>query len=156
MTEVIVGKIVAAHGVGGLVKILPFCEDLSLLPKNNTLKLTLKNPIGKYILAEVSGVKDRTTAENLVGTALMLGRSALPPINDPNSYYYDDLIGLQAFDESGAEAGTVIALHDFGAGDLLEIRPPAGEPYLLPFTDHNVPVVDLPNKRLTIRPLEMV
>jgi len=157
MTQTLVGKIVAAHGVKGLVKILPLCEDISLLERSETHALTLKNPLGKYILAEVKGVTDRNGAEALCGCSLFVSRETLPALDQKDSYYYDDLIGLKALTENGEAAGEVIAVYDFGAGDLLEIRPVNGEePYLLPFTDHYVPTVDMSARTVTIRPLEMI
>lgn len=137
-----VGRIAAPHGVKGLVKILPFCEDVSLIEQAEGFKITLKNPTGKYILAAVEGVNDRTAAEALAGTDLTVDRSALPAIDEDDTYYIDDLVGMRAVDETGAEIGRIKAVLNFGAGDLLEVRLKNGQEALIPFTDEYVSSVE--------------
>ncbi|MCB9982076.1 MAG: 16S rRNA processing protein RimM [Rhodospirillales bacterium] len=148
---VCVGRIAAPHGVKGLVKILPYCEDVSLIEQAANFKITLKNPNGKYILAAIEGVNDRDSAEALAGTDLTVDRSTLPAIEEDDTYYIDDLVGLIAVDESGAEVGTVKAVLNFGAGDLLEIRLKGGQEVLIPFTDEYVPDV---GEAITLRNFE--
>jgi len=99
--------------------------------------------MGKYWLAGIEGISDRTEAEKLRGTKLWLDRAALPALEEEDEFYVEDLIGLKALTKDGADAGTIIAVDNFGAGTLLEIRPPAGTPYYLPFTKKNVPSVDI-------------
>ncbi|MCF8495932.1 MAG: ribosome maturation factor RimM [Alphaproteobacteria bacterium] len=149
MKRICLGKIVSAHGVKGLVKILPFGEDVSLMETlsplykyetgNSTIAVALKNKMGKYVLAAVEGVSERNAAEALRGTELYVDQDSLPAIEEDGAYYHGDLIGLKAVDGQGAEIGSVIAVHNFGAGDLLEIRPlQGGGDFLLPFTNANV------------------
>lgn len=133
-----IGKIAAPHGVKGLVKILPYGDDVSLLVQVESHKITLKNPMGKYILAQIEGVDSREDAERVSGTELFISRDKLPEIEDDDTYYIEDLIGLKAVDESGEEIGKVIAVHNFGAGDLLEIKPLSGAAFLMPFSNETV------------------
>lgn len=149
--RICIGKITGPHGVKGLVKILPYCEDITLLEQVEDFKITLKNPSGKYMLAEIEGINTREAAEDIAGTELWISRDKLPDISDEDAFYIEDLVGLKAVDTDGKDAGTVIAVHNFGAGDLLEIKPPAGEAYLLPFTKENVP--EITEEKLTIIPL---
>ena len=148
MKRICLGKITGAHGIKGLVKIMPFGEDPYLIEDlspvftgetgDKTLSLTLKNPQGSHFLAEVEGVTDRTQAENLKGTELFVPRESLPDIEEDGAYYIEDLIGMDARDDTGQTIGTVLAVHNFGAGDLLEIRQPSGHSFMMPFTDETV------------------
>lgn len=159
MTErIVLAKIADVHGIKGLVKIFPYGEDISLLEsieplyaENKAVKITLKNALGKFILAEIEGVSTREDAEKLKGHELSVDKDALPELDhEEDGYYHHDLIGLKALNEAGEEIGTVIAVDNYGAGDLLEIRKSTGEKFLLPFTDEYVPVVDLENGHVTI------
>lgn len=147
--DIIIGKIANIHGVKGLVKILPYCEDLSLIEEVSTHKITLKNQSGKYILASIEGVNSREDAEKLKGTELFVSRDALPEPED-GEFYYEDLKGLKVIDENGNDIGTVKSVDNFGAGDLLEIKHKSGDTFFHPFTDEYVPEVNLENKTLTI------
>ncbi len=139
--KITIGKIAAPHGVKGLVKILPFCEDLSLLETVEAFDITLKNPSGKYILAEIAGLNSREDVEAVKGTELTISRDQLPE-PDEGEYYIEDLVGMKAIHaQSGDVAGKIIAVHNFGAGDLLEIKPPSGEAFLIPFNDDTVPEI---------------
>ncbi|MCD8520174.1 MAG: ribosome maturation factor RimM [Alphaproteobacteria bacterium] len=148
MKRICLGKITGAHGIKGLVKIMPFGEDPYLIDDlspvftaaegDKTLAVTLKNPQGSHFLAEVEGVTDRTGAENLKGTEIYVPRDALPDIEEDGAYYIEDLIGMIARDEAGQDVGTVLGVHNFGAGDLLEIRLSSGESFMMPFTDDTV------------------
>ena len=80
-------------------------------------------------------------------------RDRLPPIEEADTYYHADLVGLAAVSEDGAALGTVTAIHNFGAGDLIEIAPAGGgEPLLLPFTETTVPKIDLKAGRIVVVP----
>ncbi len=120
----------------------------------DVITLTMKNSMGKYWLAEVDGVTDRTAAEKLRGTKLWVERDQLPDLEDEDEFYFEDLIGLTAEDQSGKPAGKVLAVENFGAGDLLEIKPPQGASYYLPFTKETVPVIALDQGKLVIVPPE--
>ena len=147
--QILIGKIATVHGVKGLVKILPFAEDISLIEHSFNGKITLKNPSGKYILASIEGVNSREDAEKLKGTELFVPRNVLPE-PEAGEFYYEDLVGLKVLGEDKTEIGTVKAVNNFGAGDLLEIKPKIGETFFHPFTDEYVPTVDLATGTLTI------
>jgi len=105
-----------------------------------------------HLVARLSGVHDRTQAERLVNLRLYVPRERLPEAA-PEEFYHADLIGLAAHGLDGRELGTVVAVQNFGAGDLLELRA-AGESQtvLLPFTTATVPVVDIAGGRIVIDP----
>ncbi len=155
--RVCLGKIASAHGVKGLVKILPYGEDISLLSgtlytseeSDGVLTLTLKNSIGKYMLADIEGVNDKTAADNLRGTELWVRRDKLPEPTE-GEFYIEDLVGLKTKDKNGDTIGTVISVQNFGAGDLLEIKPTKGETKFLPFTKENVPSLDIQSGTITV------
>ena len=145
--RVCLAKIATAHGVRGLVKLIVHAADPQSIeaygplfssetgPK--TLRLKLHNPMGKYWLAEVDGITDRTAAEKLRGTDLWVDRDKLPA-PDEGQHYYTDLIGLPAHDENDKEIGKIITVANFGATDLLEIQPPDSPSFYLPFVDDYV------------------
>ena len=162
-SRVCIGKIVAAHGVKGLVKILPLADEELLesgkpfftsADGDKTVSITLKNPIGKYILASVEGVTERNGAEALRLTELYVDKDALPEIEDDGTYYHADLVGLKVVDEGGAEVGVVSAIENYGASDLLEIKPKIGKAYLMPFTPENFSEVDAEAGTIQIRNFE--
>lgn len=136
-----VGKIAGAHGVKGLAKILPYCEDVSLLEQALNYTITLKNSNGKHMLAEIKDVQTREDVEKLKGTELFVSRDVLPDIDDEDTYYIEDLIGMAVVDKSGDEIGIVRAVPDYGGGELLDIRLKNGKELLLPFKDEYVPSV---------------
>ncbi len=159
MKRVCLGKIVGAHGVKGLVKVLPFGDDPLLIETlgpaytsetgPGTLSIAMKNSAGnKYWLAAVDGVTERNGAEALRGTELYVPRESLPKIENENSFYFSDLVGIKALNDAGKEIGEIIAVQNFGAGDLLEIKPPMGESYYLPFNKEFVKNVDLEGRTM--------
>jgi 16S rRNA processing protein RimM len=95
-------------------------------------------------------IGDRTAAESLRGQDLSVPRAALPPVAE-DTFYHADLVGLRAETDQGASLGTVAAIYDFGAGDVIEVRGPAGTVFY-PFTKAVVPVVDLARGRVVILP----
>ena len=105
---------------------------------------------GGTIIARLRGIPNRTEAEKLGGIELYILREALPPAED-DEFYHSDLIGLPAFSPEGEPLGEIIAVHNFGAGDLLELRAP-GSRYteLIPFEQAHVPKIDLKARRVTI------
>lgn len=139
--DICIGVIASVHGLKGLVKILPYCEDPALLEQVAEHDITLKNPMGKHILAEIAGVHSREDAEAIKGTELFIPRDALPE-PDEGEYYIEDLVGLRAIGEDGADIGIVLAVYNFGAGDLVEIKPDAGESFLIPFNDDTIANVE--------------
>ncbi len=145
MSRICVAKIATAHGIKGLVKLHVFADDVTLasgdlftnVTGDKKLKITLKNATAKHWLAEVEGITDRTQAEKLRGTELYTEEKNLPEAEE-GAFYINDLISLQAVDKSGEEIGTIIAVENFGASDLLEIKPKESDSFYLPFTDDTV------------------
>ncbi len=159
--RICIGKISSSHGVKGLVKIVPFCEDTSLLngelfteeTGNKTLNITLKNSAGKHILAQIDGVTSPEHAKTLK-CSLYVPREVLPEIEDKDEFYIEDLANLNALNSNGDKIGKVIALQNYGAGDLLEIKPIRGDSYFVPFQDEYVKDVNLDEKCITIENAE--
>lgn len=159
---VCLGRIVVAHGVRGEVGLETYTEfpdeiaaygDFIDESGSRTFVMTGLRFGPKGMLATFEGVTDRNAAEDLKGTRLYVPRSALPRIRTKDEYYQADLIGLVAFLKEGGELGTVSAVHNFGAGDLLEVRvPDKRETLLVPFTKDAVPEVDLQAGRLVVDP----
>jgi 16S rRNA processing protein RimM len=155
-----VAQIGAPHGVRGEVRLRSFTEDPMALTRygaleaedgSRALELETLRPAKNALVARFAGVTDRETAAELRNVKLYVPRARLPePDND--TYYHGDLIGLAALDPHGAVLGTVCAVQNFGAGDLIEIAPAAGGPsVLLPFTKALVPLVDIPGGRIVIQ-----
>jgi len=103
------------------------------------------------VIGRLSGIEDRNQAEALRGLRLYLPRSALPQTG-PDEYYHTDLIGLEAVLRNGTPVGRVRAIHDFGAGDTLEVARPDAQPIMVPFTHAIVPVVEPQEGRLVLDP----
>ncbi len=160
---VLLGRITGAQGLKGEVRITTFTEA----PENITAygPLTagdgrifqiedLRFIKGAAVAARLTGIADRTAAEALRGVDLYVSRDGLPA-PDENEWYYDDLVGLAAVSPEGAEIGEVIAVQNYGAGDLLEIRQPdARQTLLVAFTKKAVPVVDTAARRIVVCPQE--
>ena len=156
--RILLAEITSAHGIKGLVKLRYFGENIADIEDYNPLftsetgseQLTLhiKNPIKSGYVAEVEGVTDRNKAETLAMTKLYILKDQLPE-TDEDEFYYDDLIGCEAY-ENNTLIGKIIAIEDFGAGPLLEIRPSGKPTFYLPFKDEFVPTVDISTKRIEI------
>ena len=157
-----VARIGAAHGVRGEVKLWSFTEDPLAVANYGPLEtedgaqrfeIEAARPAKDHLVARLKGIVDRDTAEKLRNTDLFVPRDRLPPIEDADTFYHADLVGLTAVNENGATLGTVTAIHNFGAGDLIEIAPVAGgEPLLLPFNETTVPAIDLKAGRIVVVP----
>ena len=113
--------------------------------------LEILGAVKGVLLARIAGIDDRDQAEALRGLRLYLPRAALPA-PDEEEYYHADLVGLTAVLPDGTPIGQVRAIHDFGAGDVIEIARPEAPPALVPFTRAIVPVVDLAAGRLVVDP----
>ncbi|MGE5269591.1 MAG: ribosome maturation factor RimM [Thiohalocapsa sp.] len=158
--RVCVGVVTGAHGVRGAVRLKSFTAEPGDIASYGPLqdesgrrqyKLRVTATAKGVLIATLDGVADRDQAEALRGLRLYLPRSALPPPPE-DEYYHADLIGLTAELGDGAVIGTVCAVHDFGAGDMLEIARLQGPPVLVPFTKAVVPIVDLAAGRLIVDP----
>jgi len=158
--QICVARIGAAHGTSGEVRLWPFtadplavgCYGALTTADGRSIEIEQLRPIKGFFIARIKGVTDRNGAEQLRNVELFLPRDRLPaPAQD--EYYYADLIGLAAEDMSGRPIGTIIAIHDFGAGDLLEVVPAGGgETMLLPFTAAVAPKVDIAAGRIILDP----
>jgi 16S rRNA processing protein RimM len=141
---VTLAAIIGAHGVTGEVRLKLFGEGVEELSKSRsfnagTLSLTKVREDGKGgAIARFVEVTDRTAAERLRGTVLTVPRSALPPLEE-GEYYHADLLGLAAVSDAGEPLGTVIAVENFGAGDVLEIERPTGKRFMVPMIEAAVP-----------------
>ncbi|MCS3444769.1 MULTISPECIES: ribosome maturation factor RimM [Bradyrhizobium] len=155
---VCVARIGAAHGVRGAIRLWTFTEDPlavkdygPLMTKDGTrqFEVTHAREAKDHLVVTLKGVASRDDAERLNGLELYVPRDRLPDTDD-GEYYHTDLIGLAAVTTTEQPLGKVIAIHNFGAGDIIEIAPPQGATMLLPFTNAVVPTVDLDGGRVVI------
>ena len=158
--RVCVGVVAGAHGVRGAVRIKSFTAEPADVARYGPLadesgqKEFTPHLIGLakgVVLVKFPGIADRDAADALRGLRLYLSREALPAPED-EEYYHADLIGLDAMLGDGTRIGQIQAVHDFGAGDCLEVVRPAGPPAMVPFTRAVVPVVDIAGGRVVIDP----
>jgi 16S rRNA processing protein RimM len=157
--RICVGAIAGAFGVMGEVRLKSFCTEPSDIVTYGTLttedgtrefRVTLTRPVAAGLGARIAGVTTREQAEALRGTSLFVARDRLPSLPD-DEFYHADLIGLSAFDPGGELVGKVTAVHNHGAGDIIEISPIRHKSaLLLPFTKAIVPNVDLAAGRLIV------
>jgi 16S rRNA processing protein RimM len=160
VSRVCIAQIGAAHGVRGEVRLKAFTADplgvVSYGPleteDGRRIEIETVRPAKDMLVARLKGVADRNAAEALTNLRLYVARDRLPPPAD-DEFYYADLIGLAATTADGAPFGTVKAVHNFGAGDLLEIEPAAGgATVMLPFSETTVPAVDIAGRRIVVVP----
>ncbi|AKM06726.1 ribosome maturation factor RimM [Pelagerythrobacter marensis] len=141
---VTLAAIAGAHGVTGEVRLKLFGEGLETLRRHKTFNegaLTLSKVRSDNkggAIARFAEVADRGAAERLRGTALTVPRSTLPPLGD-GEYYHADLLGLPALDDAGTPLGTIVAIENFGATDLVEIERPDGKRFMVPMIAEAVP-----------------
>ena len=159
--RICVGAIAGAFGVGGEVRLKSFCAGPEAIATYGPLftedgtrsfKVKLTRPVAGGLGARLSGVATKEDADALKGTTLWVARDRLPAAGD-DEYYHADLIGLEVRDTGGALLGRVSAVHNHGAGDLLEVTGPTGA-LLLPFTLAVIPTVDLAAGRIVADPPE--
>lgn len=155
---VCVARIGAAHGVRGAVKLWTFTEDPlavqsygPLMTKDGArqFEITSLRAAKDHMVATFTGIASRNDAEKLNGIELYVPRERLPATDD-GEYYHTDLIGLAAVNAANEPLGRVVAIHNFGAGDIIEIAPAKGATMLLPFSNAVVPTVDIPGGRVVI------
>src|ERR1700742_1463768 len=156
--QVCVARIGAAHGVRGAVKLWTFTEDpfavkaygpLSTKDGTRRFEIEQAREAKDHLVATFKGIATRNEAERLNGIELYVPREKLPATED-DEYYHADLIGLAAVTTADEPLGRVIAIHNFGAGDIIEIAPPSGSTLLLPFSNAVVPTVDIAAGRVVI------
>ncbi|UPJ62340.1 ribosome maturation factor RimM [Bradyrhizobium sp. 191] len=155
---VCVARIGAAHGVRGAVKLWTFTEDPFAVRRYGLLlskdgkrqfEVATAREAKDHLVATFKGVTTRDEAERLNGIELYVPRDKLPA-TDADEYYHTDLVGLAAVTTDGEPLGRVVAIQNFGAGDIIEIAPPKGPTLLLPFSNAVVPDVDLAGGRVVI------
>ena len=159
--RICVAQIAGAHGLRGEVKLKSFTADPLAVVRYGPLtsedgavllEIETARPAKGHLVARLRGVSDRDAAQRLAGLRLFVPRSRLPAAA-ADEFYHADLIGRAAVTADGGAIGTVLAIHDFGAGDILELRPASGgATILLPFTEAFVPVVDIAGGRLVVAP----
>jgi 16S rRNA processing protein RimM len=159
----LMGRIGAAHGIKGEVRLQSFTDDPLAIAGYGPLTssrpgLTLNMIAARIgpdqmLIARFDGITDRNAAEALNGVELFVDRARLPRPDDPDDFYHADLIGLEARLSEGIVLGKVSALPNFGAGDLIEITDPrSGDTFLYPFTKRVVPDIHLADGYLIIDP----
>jgi 16S rRNA processing protein RimM len=159
--RVCIAQIGAAHGVRGEVRLKAFTEDPLGVTRYGALEsedgkqrfeIEAVRPAKDMLVVRLKGVVDRDAAERLKNLKLYVARERLPkPARD--EFYHADLVGLAATKANGEMLGTVKAVHNFGAGDLIEIEPAAGGATVMwPFDETTVPVVDLAGRKIVVEP----
>jgi 16S rRNA processing protein RimM len=160
---IVVGKLAGAFGVKGEARVLSFTTDpeacFSYGPLLDADGVVVLTPVKARPLNDGFGVtakeqRQREEWEKLKGTLLHVARDAMPETEDEDEVYVADLIGAEVIHADGRRLGKVKAVHDFGAGDLIDIEPTSGPSFLLPFTHENFPEVDIAASRLTANPEE--
>lgn len=157
--RILVGAIAGSFGVQGEVRLKSFCAvpeaiagygPLYTEDGSRSFKVKLTKQVSGGLGARLTGVATKEDADALRGTSLYADRDRLPALPD-DEYYHADLIGLAVKDPGGAPLGTLTAVHNHGAGDLLEIQPPGAiAPLLVPFTGAMVPLVDISAKVIIV------
>ncbi len=159
--RVCVGQIGAPHGVRGEVRLRSFTAEPEAIAgygpleteDGRTLEIESLRPAKDHFVVALSGIRDRDAAEQLANLKLYVPRERLPALVETDEFYHADLIGLAVVNKAGEQLGTVLAVHNFGAGDLIEVRLAAGgKTELVPFNELNVPTVDIAAGRIVIEP----
>ena len=157
--RIVLAHVASAHGIRGDVVVRAHTVDpedlasygpLTDASGKRTLEIKSLRVTAKGVVLHFAGIDDRNAAEALRGMELYVDRSALPPAEE-GAYYHVDLIGLEVVSPEGTQLGTIIAVQNFGAGELLEIkRTGANDTEFVPFTDSFVPTVDIAAGRATV------
>ncbi len=159
--RVCVARIGAARGVRGEMKLWSFTADPVAVADYGPLEsaegerfeIEALRPGRGFLVVRLTGIEDRMAAERLNNVELFVPRERLPELDAAGEYYHADLIGLAVMDGGGASLGRVVAIQNFGAGDLIEVEPVAGgDTVFLPFTEAVVPVVDIAGGRVLANP----
>jgi 16S rRNA processing protein RimM len=159
--RVCLGQIGAAHGVRGEVRLRSFTSDPAAIADYGPLetedgrvfKIETLRPAKDHFVARLSGICDRDAASALAKVRLYVPRERLPATAEPDEFYHADLVGLAVIDRAGNPLGTVVGIHNFGAGDLIEVRTEKGsKTELLPFDTTHVPAVDIAAGKIVVDP----
>ena len=153
--RVALAAVAGAHGVKGELRLKLFADSVESLARHSHFTIggrdyALKDikDGGKTAIARFEGIADRTAAEALRGELVEIDRDALPPLEE-GEYYHADLIGLPCVDEAGKPLGTVVAVENYGAGDLLEVERSNGQRSLIPFRE---PIARLEAEQIILDP----
>lgn len=153
--RVALAAVAGAHGVTGELRLKLFADSVESLARHSRLyvggrELALKDikDGGKTAIAQFEGISDRSAAEGLRGSLVEIDRGQLPPLEE-GEYYHADLVGLPCADEAGNLLGIVVAVENFGAGDLLEVERAGGQRSLIPFRD---PISRLDGAKIILDP----
>lgn len=157
---VLMGVFGAAVGLKGEIRLKSYTADPvdiagygPLLTRDGrAFEIISVREANEVVVVRVKGISDRTAAEKLTNIELFVPREVLGEAEDDDEFFHADLVGLNAETAAGERLGTVAALYDFGAGDMVEIKPPRGKPLVYPFTKAVVPVVDIAGGRIVIEP----
>jgi len=156
------GEIGAAQGLKGEVRLRVYTQEPEGIAAygpledetGRAIEIETVRVTPKAVIARIKGVTTREAAEALTHTKLYLPRARLPA-SEEDEWYHADLVGLAAVGADGAPIGTVAAVHNFGAGDIIEIKPASGEANMLvPFNSATVPEVDIAQGRIVLVPPE--
>jgi 16S rRNA processing protein RimM len=159
--RVCLGQIGAAHGVRGEVRLRSFTADPAAIADYGPLEtddgrvfeIETMRPAKEHFVARLSGIRDRDAASALANAKLYVPRERLPKTMEPDEFYHADLLGLAVVDRSGNTLGTVVGIHNFGAGDLIEVRSGKGsKTELVPFDTNHVPAVDIAAGKIVVDP----
>ncbi|MBA4784023.1 MAG: ribosome maturation factor RimM [Rhizobiales bacterium] len=158
--RICLGQIGAANGIQGHVRVKPFTGEPEALGDYGSLedetgtrrfRINALRPIkGGMLIVKFDGIRDRNEAETLNGVKLYIDRALLPALEDEDDFYVEDLIGLAVDDLGGQSLGIVVSVHNFGAGDLLDVKPARGRSFLVPFTKAAVPTVAMAERRIVV------
>ena len=153
--RIALAAVAGAHGVKGEVRLKLFSDSVESLSRHEKLyvggaerRLLSIRDGGKMAVARFEGIGDRGAAEALRGELVEIDRSALPPLEE-GEYYHADLIGIAAVNREGIPVGTVAAIENYGAGDLLEIELESGKRSLIPFKPG---IADLEDGKIVLDP----
>jgi 16S rRNA processing protein RimM len=157
--RICLGQIGAAHGVRGEVRLRSFTAEPEAIAGYGPLEtedgrifeIETLRPAKDHFVATFVGIRGRNAAEKLVNIKLYVPRERLPETDADDEFYHADLVGLAVVDRAGRPLGSVVAIHNFGAGDLIELRLNSSDKTeLVPFDDATVPEIDLAAGRLVV------
>jgi len=153
MRRIALAAVAGAHGVKGELRLKLFTDSAENLARHKRVFIGGEERALESVragasgaIARVAGIADRSAAESLRGALVEVDRADLPPL-DEGEYYHADLIGLRCYDRDGAEVGKVVAVENYGAGDLLEVERRGGKRSLIPFRDG---IADLEDGRIVL------
>lgn len=157
---ILLGVVGGAHGIKGEVRIKSFTEDPTDIKaygplfdaRGNRFTIRTARVQKNVVVATIAEVTDRNAAELLNGTELFVDRSVLPE-DDEDAFFQADMVGMTVETVGGEPVGTVIAFHDFGAGEVVEIKPERGPSVMIPFSEAAVPEIDVDRRVMVVEPV---